>query len=157
MEPEIGRGGIGFMSTQKRASRFSPWAQTCRTGETRRHRRQCEPRSWDAECSWRRHNGHVPRDRLVDLVLVGHKLSARGSATWTVCSAGCRGRTSWFAAFPLRGFRLTSVSRSSCHSHPFLACFSPSGLAAGPGQDWPGGKVRWPKKFAFPPRRMRRG
>ena len=34
------RGGIGFMSTQKRASRFSSWARKCRTGETRRHRRQ---------------------------------------------------------------------------------------------------------------------
>jgi len=38
MEPQKRRGGIGFMSTQKREGRYSPAARMCRPGETRRRR-----------------------------------------------------------------------------------------------------------------------
>ena len=96
MEPEERRGGIGFMSTQKRASRFSPHARLSRSGAMCRRRHQpwngtdrAGARGSVSLASWARNEraglGDETAtnlvDRLVDLVLVGHKLSARGSDT----------------------------------------------------------------------------
>ena len=132
-------------------------------------------------CSRRRVNGLAPFHPLVDQGMVpsqrrtpvaggpgaiGHQISASGFANWTARSAGTDSGTPGFATAsrvtpPLAwGPRRANLSPviPTAHPLPFRTHASPLDLAAGPGcRPAPGGKVRWQKRFAFPPRRMKHG
>ena len=89
-----------------------------------------------------------------------HKLSAEGSPSRMARPSGRSPRQSTPWDKPPRKRWPTSGRQVLPFAplRPFRFRAFPSSLAAGPGRfKPPGGKVRWQKRFAFPPRRMKRG
>ena len=129
----------------------------CKPHGTRGSRRAFLPGPGHASAVRKRQQWNGPTE---DIGPVGHKLSAKRSPHRTARPPGRSPRQSTPLDWQPRSVRPSSAAQvmSVAPLRPFRIRASPSNLAVCPSRFEPlGGKVRWPRKFAFRARRMRRG